>query len=116
MSSIHKVLKAAFLALLAWPCAAATSPCAKIAVTPGGIPDANTSTAYSQTLTATGGAGATFGFAITSHGLPPGLSLTNITATTVDIAGTPTLVGNYPFTLSATTTSAPPSRLSASVR
>jgi hypothetical protein len=107
MKSIHNFLHAALLVLLASPCGAAVSPCAKIAVTPGAIPDASTSVAYSQRLTATGGASAAFGFAISSQGLPPGLSLTNATSTTIDITGTPTLVGNYLFTLTATTTSAP---------
>ena len=90
------------LLLLALPCSAATLPCAKISVTPAAIPDATLNVPYSRTLTATGGAGGTFSFAITSHGLPPGLSLTNATATTVELSGTPTLAGSYPFTVTAT--------------
>jgi hypothetical protein len=104
--SIRSLLSLTLL-LLAWPCRAAISPCVKIAITPAAIPNASTGVAYSQRLTATGGAGGMFGFAITSQGLPPGLSLTNATATTVDIIGTPTVAGSYPFTVSATTTSAP---------
>jgi hypothetical protein len=93
---------ATLLLLAALPCSAATAPCAKIAVTPAAIPAATINVPYSQTLTAAGESGETFGFAITSHGLPPGLSLTSPTPTTVQISGTPTLAGSYPFTLTAT--------------
>jgi hypothetical protein len=82
------------------PAAAAEHPCAAISLTPSALPAAVANVPYSQTLTAAGAA--TFGFAVTSHGLPPGLGLTNPTATTVQISGVPTLAGSFPFTVTAT--------------
>lgn len=107
MRSIRCCLRAQLLVLLALPCSAATAPCATIAIAPGAIPDAVSNVAYGQTVTASGGAGEAFSFAITSKGLPPGLGLTNATATTVNISGTPTSVGSYPFTITATGTNTP---------
>jgi MBG domain (YGX type)/Bacterial Ig-like domain (group 3)/IPT/TIG domain len=56
-------------------------------------------TAYSQTFTAAGGSGS---YTLTNAGtVPPGLSLT-ASATGWTLAGTPTAVGNYSFSLTAT--------------
>src|SRR5262249_37865786 len=91
----------ALLPFLAGPCWAAVSPCAAIAVPPAAIPDAAVGVPYSQTLTAAGPDGATFAFAVPGQALPPGLTLTGPTPTTVHLSGPPTLAGSYPFTVTA---------------
>ncbi len=63
---------------------------------PSGAPDVS----YSQTIGVTGAQGAT-NFSITSGALPDGLTIDN----TGTITGTPTTVGNYNFTVTATDTS-----------
>src|SRR5581483_1569599 len=52
-------------------------------------------TAYSQSVSASGGGGA-ISYSVAAGSLPPGLSLSGNT-----IAGTPTKVGSYPFTIQA---------------
>src|SRR5205085_870893 len=54
--------------------------------------------AYSQTLSVSGGA-APYSWAITSGGLPPGLTLTSSTGV---IAGTPTTAGTFGFAVTVT--------------
>jgi hypothetical protein len=59
-------------------------------------------TPYTQTLTASGGT-APYTFSLSSGTLPPGLILNPSTSpTTGSITGTPTLVGTYTFTITAT--------------
>jgi uncharacterized protein YhjY with autotransporter beta-barrel domain len=72
---------------------AATSP---ITVSPASLPTPNVGTAYSQTLSATGGTGP-YGYVLSSGALPPGLSLSGAT-----ISGTPTQAGSYSSTLTVT--------------
>ena len=62
------------------------------------LPAATFGTAYSQTLTASGGTGTGFGFAVTSGSLPPGLTLSAAGV----VSGTPTAAGVYSFTVTAT--------------
>ncbi len=70
-----------------------------IAFAPASLPMGNTHSAYNQTITATSTpAGDTFTFSVTAGALPPGLALSSAGA----ITGTPTLVGNYTFTVTAT--------------
>jgi hypothetical protein len=66
-------------------------------VNPGVLPGGTTGTAYSQTLTGSGGTGP-YTFAVTAGSLPPGLALTSAGV----LSGTPTSSGNYPFTVTAT--------------
>src|SRR5438477_9246882 len=74
--------------------------CPQILVGPASLPAPSTGTAYTQTISQSGAATATF--SVTSGVLPTGLSLTNPTATSVDITGTPTQTGTFTFTLTAT--------------
>lgn len=68
-----------------------------IVVAPATLPGANAGQAYSQTVTATGGV-ATYAFTVTAGALPAGLSLASGGALT----GTPTAVGSFNFTVTAT--------------
>src|SRR5450756_1375856 len=71
--------------------------CGAIVVSPGGLPAGVSGSAYSQTLTGSGGT-APYSFAVTSGSLPGGLTLSAAGA----IAGTPTLTGSYVFGVTAT--------------
>ncbi len=68
-----------------------------ITIAPATLPAATAGAAYSQTLTATGGA-SPYKFAVTTGTLPAGLSL----ATSGAITGTPTTAGSGTFTVTAT--------------
>ncbi|GAA4424744.1 beta strand repeat-containing protein [Acidovorax lacteus] len=74
-----------------------------IAVAPATLPAAPAYTAYSQTLTATGGI-APHRFAVTAGALPPGLTLTGAGL----LSGTVGAPGTYHFTVTATDSSAGP--------
>lgn len=69
-----------------------------LVVSPSTLPNPVIGTAYSQTVSASGGSGG-YTFAISAGGLPTGLSLN--TATGV-ISGTPTGGGTFNFTIQAT--------------
>jgi hypothetical protein len=64
---------------------------------------------YSQPLSYSGGSG-TITFTPTSGSLPPGLTLSGTA-----ISGTPTIAGNYSFTVQATDQSTPPQQSTASL-
>ena len=68
-----------------------------IAVNPATLPNPAAGTAYSQTLTATGGA-APYGFAVSAGSLPAGITL----ATGGTLSGTSNAVGTFNFTVTAT--------------
>ncbi len=68
-----------------------------IVINPATLPDAVQSSAYSQTLVATGGT-APYTFAITAGALPAGLTL----STAGVLSGTPTVTGVFNFTVRAT--------------
>ncbi|AAW77729.1 hemagglutinin [Xanthomonas oryzae pv. oryzae KACC 10331] len=68
-----------------------------IAVAPSTVPTATRGTAYSQTLTASGGTAA-YTYAITSGALPAGITL----ASNGTLSGTATLEGTFNFTVQAT--------------
>ncbi|WP_202920290.1 Ig-like domain-containing protein [Urbifossiella limnaea] len=70
---------------------------ATIMVSPATLPDPVLSTAYSQSVTASGGSN-TFAFNVSAGALPDGLTLSGAGALT----GTPTLSGTYTFTVQAT--------------
>ncbi|WP_183085193.1 putative Ig domain-containing protein [Trinickia fusca] len=74
---------------------------AAVALTPATVPGATLSTAYSQTLTASGGIGP-YTYAVTSGALPAGM---NLNSTTGVLSGTPTATGSSTFTIRATDSS-----------
>jgi uncharacterized repeat protein (TIGR02543 family) len=65
---------------------------------PSPVPGANAGTAYSLSLSASGGA-TTFGYTVSSGSLPAGLTLDSATG---QLSGTPTTAGTYTFTVRAT--------------
>ncbi|MFN2414319.1 MAG: kelch repeat-containing protein, partial [Pyrinomonadaceae bacterium] len=71
--------------------------CPAITLSPAAPPGGAQGVAYSQTFTADGGT-APYTFAVTAGALPPGLSLSSSGALT----GTPTSLGTYNFTVTAT--------------
>jgi hypothetical protein len=74
-----------------------------ITVAPAALPNGTQATAYSQTLTASGGT-APYTFVITAGALPAGLTLTSAGV----LSGTPTASGSFTFTVTATDNSAAP--------
>ena len=73
------------------------SPCPAITLNPNTLPNGTPGTAYSQTITQTGGTNPTT-YAVISGALPPGLTL----ATGGGLTGTPTTPGTYTFTVQST--------------
>jgi len=73
--------------------------CPLIVLFPSTLPDGHTGVVYDQTLTATGGA-APYTYTLTAGSLPPGLSLSSAGV----ISGTPTALGSFSFTITATDT------------
>jgi hypothetical protein len=77
--------------------------CPTLTILPDVLPNAALGSPYSQPITASGSTPDTYTYTVSSGLLPPGLALTPLTpAKTVDLAGTPTTVGNYSFTITAT--------------
>ena len=72
---------------------------APITLAPTTLPNGTNGTAYSQTVTASGGTGAGFTYAVTAGALPGGLSLNTSSGA---ITGTPNAAGSYNFTITAT--------------
>jgi large repetitive protein len=75
-----------------------------IMVSPATLPAATAETAYSQTLIASGGTGS-YTYAVSAGALPAGMSLI---PTTGVLSGTPTAVGSFSFTITATDSSTSP--------
>jgi subtilisin family serine protease len=75
------------------PGSSSTSP----TITTTSLTDGTTGVAYSRSVTATGGTGS-YAWSLFSGTLPPGLSITQGTPSAT-LAGTPTTVGTYNFTL-----------------
>lgn len=74
------------------------SVCPIITVNPASLPDGSIGTPYSQTVSASGGT-SPYTFSISSGALPTGLLLNSSTGA---ITGTPTTVGTFTFTITAT--------------
>ena len=74
-----------------------TAGCPLITLSPSTLPNGTVSTAYSQTITASGGT-SPYSFAVTSGTLPTGLSLSSAGV----LSGTPTTAGVSSFTVTAT--------------
>jgi outer membrane autotransporter protein len=72
-------------------------PAPVIVVNPASLPNPVAGTAYSQTLTATGGVGP-YGLAVSAGSLPAGITLTSGGA----LSGTSNTVGTFNFTVTAT--------------
>src|SRR5690606_12488758 len=72
-------------------------PAPTIVVAPASLPGATAASAYSQTLSASGGV-APYAFDLSAGALPAGLSL----AATGELTGTPTASGTFNFTARAT--------------
>jgi uncharacterized protein YhjY with autotransporter beta-barrel domain len=68
-----------------------------LAISPSSLPAGSIETAYSQTLTGSGGI-APYGFALVSGTLPAGVTLSTVGV----LAGTPTAGGSFPVTIKAT--------------
>lgn len=71
--------------------------CAPITLSPATLPNGTVGTAYSQTITASGGT-APYTFSVIAGSLPPGLAL----AVGGVLSGTPTTAGSFTFTVRAT--------------
>ncbi len=69
-----------------------------VVVSPDVLPDGAVGNVYSQTLTASGGAGGPFTFFVPAGALPDGLTLSSDGA----LSGTPTAFGPFTFTVTAT--------------
>ncbi|MFN7973540.1 MAG: putative Ig domain-containing protein [Acidobacteriota bacterium] len=74
--------------------------CPPITLSPATLPPAYSGVPYSVTITASGGT-APYGWSITAGSIPPGMSMTP-GPTTLVISGTPTVVGSFCFTVTAT--------------
>jgi hypothetical protein len=72
--------------------------CQTITVSPATLPGGTVGLPYSQTLTQTGGIG-TINWSVTAGALPPGLTLNGATGL---LSGTPTQMGTFNFTITAT--------------
>ncbi|MBQ7733704.1 MAG: putative Ig domain-containing protein [Synergistaceae bacterium] len=77
-------------------------------ITTSSLPNAKRGEYYSQAITETGGT-YPIKWAVQSGSLPPGLSLSNTSARTTYLTGTPNTNGDYEFTISATDSSNTPS-------
>ncbi|SCB58252.1 Putative Ig domain-containing protein [Rhizobium aethiopicum] len=71
-----------------------------IAINPSSLPAATTGTAYSQTITASGGT-SPYSYAVTAGTLPSGLTLSSSGV----LSGTPTISGTFNITITATDSS-----------
>jgi large repetitive protein len=80
-----------------------------VTVSPGSFPGGTVATAYSQTITASGGT-APYSFAVTAGALPAGLTLSGGGV----LSGTPTAGGTFNFTVTGTDASGAPGPFSGS--
>ncbi|TAM56894.1 MAG: IPTL-CTERM sorting domain-containing protein, partial [Acidobacteria bacterium] len=77
--------------------------CPALTILPATLPSAVMGVPYSQPITASGSTPDSYTYTVTAGSLPPGLALTPVTAIkTVTLAGTPTTIGIYGFTITAT--------------
>lgn len=77
--------------------------CPEMTILPAVLPNTAVGVPYSEPITASGSTPDTYVYTVTAGALPPGLALSPLTATkTVTLAGTPTTVGSYSFTITAT--------------
>lgn len=81
--------------------ATASSSLTAPTITTTKLPTATTGIAYSGTISATGGV-PPYTWSINAGSLPPGLALQALLGTSVNITGTPTVVGTYTFAILCT--------------
>ncbi len=74
------------------------APAAALAITTTSVADGTVDSAYSQTVTATGGS-TPYSWNVVSGSLPPGLSLSPSGTPSATISGTPTTEGTFAFTV-----------------
>lgn len=72
--------------------------CGTITLSPPSLPNATVATAYSQSVTASGGT-APYTYVVSAGSLPPGLALN---ASTGSLSGAPTATGSFSFTVAVT--------------
>lgn len=77
--------------------------CQTITVSPTSLPNGTVATAYTQSVSQSGGVG-TITWSVSAGSLPPGISLSSNTGNPVNLTGTPTVSGLFNFTLRATDT------------
>ncbi len=78
-----------------------TVSCPTITVNPASLPGGVVGTAYSQTITPSGGSSANYTYSFTGT-LPPGLALSPGPSATGSLSGNPTTGGTYSFTITTT--------------
>jgi len=79
--------------------------CPTLTILPPVLPNAAVNVPYSEAITAGGSTPDTYVFTVSAGLLPPGLALNPTTPPplkTVNLSGTPTVAGNYSFTITAT--------------
>ncbi len=79
--------------------------CPTLTILPATLPAAVVGSPYSQPITASGSTPDTYVYTVSAGSLPPGLALSPVTPPAIktdNLAGTPTLAGNYSFTITAT--------------
>jgi uncharacterized protein (TIGR03437 family) len=74
-------------------------PCPALTLAPATLPRGALGAAYNQPITAAGGGAGNYRFAVSSGTLPPGLTLGYDNG---QLSGTPTAMGTYRFTITAT--------------
>ena len=77
------------------------APAPTLTITTTSLPGGTVGQAYSQAVTATGGA-TPYSWSIVSGSLPPGLSLSPTGTPSTTVSGTPTTAGTYNFTVQVT--------------
>ena len=85
------------------------APVQPLTITTAALPNATLNYGYGATLTAAGGV-QPYSWSLTSGSLPNGLGLNSQTGM---ISGTPTVTGNYPFTVQVTDSESQPASISA---
>jgi hypothetical protein len=83
-----------------------TDASTQLSISPTTLPNGRVGTVYNQTLTATTEGSGNYTWSVLSGSLPPGVTLSGGTAQTTTIAGTPTTIGSYNFTINVARTGA----------
>lgn len=79
--------------------------CPTLTILPPSLPNATVDVPYSEAITASGSTPDTYVYTVSAGSLPPGLALDPVTPPplkTVNLSGTPSVAGDYSFTITAT--------------